>query len=78
MPLFYTATILRLHSLNDIENGQHLAFMRLVYNIIGVVVAVFVVLYPFPHLTRPLRKADVARPEKRQPDEPSLASTRAL
>ena len=59
MPLFYTATILLLYSLNDIKAGQQLAFLRLVYNIIGVVVAVFVVLYPFPYLTRRLRKTDV-------------------
>ncbi len=58
MPLFYTATILILYSLNDIESGKDLAYMRLAYNIVGVVVAVFVVLYPFPLLTKRLRKRE--------------------
>jgi hypothetical protein len=58
MPLFYTATILILYSLNDLQGGKDLAFMRLVYNIVGVLIAVVVVLYPFPFVTRRLRRGE--------------------
>jgi len=48
MPLFYTATILILYSLNHIESGKDLAMLRLAYNLVGIAVAAFVVFYPFP------------------------------
>ena len=56
MPLFYTATILILYSLNDIESGKDLAMLRLAHNLVGIAVAVFVVFYPFPMLFGRLRK----------------------
>lgn len=64
MPLFYTATILILYSLNDIESGKDLAMLRLAYNLVGIAVAVFVVVYPFPMLTRRLRKKDATSHEE--------------
>jgi hypothetical protein len=56
MPLFYTATILILYSLNDIKSGKDLSMMRLAYNLVGIAVAVFVVYYPFPMLFGRLKK----------------------
>ena len=63
MPLFYTATILILYSLNDIESGKDLAMLRLAYNLVGIAVAAFVVFYPFPMLTKRLRKGEQAPQE---------------
>ncbi len=56
MRLFYAATILVLCSLNDLESGKDLAFIRLVCTIAGVLIAVVVVLYPFTFVTRWLRQ----------------------
>ena len=50
MPLFYTATILTLYSLYDITGAPELLAQRVIYNIVGVVIGVAVVLYPFPRL----------------------------
>jgi len=63
MPLFYTATILILYSLNDIEGGKDLAMLRLAYNLVGIAVAAFVVFYPFPMLAKRLRKGEQAPQE---------------
>ena len=62
MPLFYTATILILYSLNDISSGKDLAMLRLAYNLVGIAVAVFVVFYPFPFVTNWLRRREEATP----------------
>jgi hypothetical protein len=57
IPLFYTATILLLYSLGDIGSGKQLAIYRFAYNLIGILIAVLVVYYPFPLLARRLKKA---------------------
>jgi len=48
VPLFYTATILLLYSANDLSSGPATVLERVFYNVIGVVIAVIVVVYPFP------------------------------
>ena len=50
MPLFYTATILLLYSANDLSGGTENIVQRVAYNLIGIIVAVLVVIYPFPHI----------------------------
>jgi hypothetical protein len=55
IPLFYTATILLLYSLNDISQGKQLAIYRFAYNLVGILVAILVVYYPFPLLSRHLK-----------------------
>ena len=60
MPLFYTATILILYSLNDIKSGKDLSMLRLAYNLVGIAVAVLVVFYPFPMVTKWLRRREEA------------------
>lgn len=57
MPFFYTATILIIYSLSDISKGPELAIQRIIYNLIGVFIALFVVWYPFPVLMRKLNSA---------------------
>lgn len=47
---FYTATILILYSINDLSMGPSMAIQRIVYNMVGVLVAIFVVFYSFPRL----------------------------
>lgn len=54
MPLFYTATILVLYSLNDLGN-RVIITERVLFNIVGIIVAMCVVIYPFPRLMRMLR-----------------------
>lgn len=53
---FYTTTILILYSLSDISLGPTLAVQRIAYNMVGVLVAIFVMFYPFPFLMRRLDK----------------------
>jgi hypothetical protein len=48
MPFFYTATILLLYSANDISSGVENIVQRVAYNLVGIIVAVIVVTYPFP------------------------------
>lgn len=50
MPLFYTATILILYSANDISAGNDNVIQRVVYNLVGIIIAIGVVTYPFPKL----------------------------
>lgn len=50
MPLFYTMTILLIYSINDIADGPVMAAQRVFYNLIGVLVALLVVWYPFPRI----------------------------
>ncbi len=49
---FYTATIIVLYSLNDMSQGPLIAIQRVAYNLVGIVIAVFVVYYPFPKITK--------------------------
>jgi hypothetical protein len=51
---FYTVTILILYSINDLSEGPLVAAQRIAFNMIGVLIAVLVVLYPFPKLMRRL------------------------
>jgi hypothetical protein len=53
---FYTATILILYSINDLSQGPTLAIQRIAYNLVGVLIAIFVVLYPFPRFMKRIDK----------------------
>jgi uncharacterized membrane protein YccC len=52
MSLFYTATILLLYSANDISSGADNVLMRIFYNLVGITIGVFVVVYPFPRMVK--------------------------
>ena len=52
LPFFYTATILLLYSVNDITSGTEIILQRVAYNIVGIIVAIVVVVYPFPRLMK--------------------------
>lgn len=52
MPFFYTATILLLYSANDLSSGTENVLQRVFYNLVGIIVAVIVVTYPFPLLMK--------------------------
>ena len=55
MPLFYTATILLLYSLNDIESGTEVASQRVAYEMVGIAVGLAVAIYPFNLLMQRIR-----------------------
>jgi hypothetical protein len=57
IPLFYTATILLLYSVNDISAGQDNVLMRVFYNLVGISVGLFVVMYPFPRVVKKIKSA---------------------
>ena len=40
IPLFYTATILLLYSANDLSSGTSTVLERVLYNVIGIVIAI--------------------------------------
>jgi hypothetical protein len=61
MPLFYTATILLLYSANDLAGGTETALQRVAYNLIGILIGLAVVIYPFPYLFRRLRSPAAAQ-----------------
>lgn len=63
IPLFYTATILLLYSLNDLPSSRTVAFERVAYNIIGITIGMLVVIYPFPHLMKALNKSAIKTPQ---------------
>jgi uncharacterized membrane protein YccC len=48
---FYTATIIVLYSLNDISMGATIAIQRVAYNLVGILIGIFVVFYNFPRIT---------------------------
>ncbi len=50
VPFFYTATILLLYTANDLSSGTENIWQRVAYNTIGIIIAVIVVIYPFPFL----------------------------
>lgn len=52
LPFFYTATILLLYTANDLSSGSENIWQRVVYNTIGVIVAIIVVVFPFPLLMK--------------------------
>lgn len=52
VPFFYTATILLLYSANDLSSGTENVLQRVFYNLVGIIVAVIVVTYPFPLLMK--------------------------
>lgn len=52
VPFFYNATILLLYSANDISAGMTNVVERVIYNLIGIIIAIIVVVYPFPVLMR--------------------------
>jgi uncharacterized membrane protein YccC len=49
---FYTATIIVLYSLDDISKGNTVAMQRVAYNLVGILIGVFIIYYPFPFITR--------------------------
>lgn len=49
---FYTATIIVLYSLNDISQGSTIAIQRVAYNLVGILIGVFIIFYPFPRITK--------------------------
>jgi hypothetical protein len=60
MPFFYTATILILYSANDLASGKEIAWDRLVYNNVGIIIGLAVVYFSFPIITK-LRDKAVAK-----------------
>ena len=48
IPLFYTATILILYTANDLTSGKTNVFTRIAYNLVGILIGMLVVIYPFP------------------------------
>ena len=52
IPFFYTATILLLYSANDLSKSTSTILQRVTYNVIGIVISIIVVTYPFPFLMR--------------------------
>jgi uncharacterized membrane protein YccC len=59
MPLFYTATILLLYSANDLTTGKSNILQRVAYNMVGIVIAILVVIYPFPLLMKKVNPKSV-------------------
>jgi len=55
IPLFYTATILILYSVNDISASQTFVWQRVMYNMVGITIGIMVVIYPFPFLMKRLK-----------------------
>ncbi len=61
MPFFYTATILLLYSANDLSTGKSNILQRVAYNLVGIVIAAIVVIYPFPLLMKKVNpKLDIS------------------
>ena len=52
IPFFYTATVLLLYTANDLSSGSENIWQRVVYNTIGVIIAIIVVVFPFPLLMK--------------------------
>ena len=52
VPLFYTATILLLFSANDVSAGATTVLLRVLTNVTGIVIAIVVVVYPFPEIMK--------------------------
>jgi hypothetical protein len=48
---FYTATIIVLYSLNDLTQANTIAMQRVGYNLVGILIGVFIIYYPFPRIT---------------------------
>ena len=55
VPFSYTATIILLYSAFDLDSGPLIALERVAYNLVGILIGLFVVLYPFPALMRRVR-----------------------
>jgi uncharacterized membrane protein YccC len=52
LPFFYTATVLLLYTANDLSSGTENIWQRVVYNTVGVIIAIIVVVFPFPLLMK--------------------------
>lgn len=52
IPLFYTATILILYSVNDISTARSTILNRVFYNLVGITIGIIIVIYPFPALMK--------------------------
>lgn len=57
MPLLYTATILMLYSMNDPSASGALQAQRIAYNTVGIVIAMLVIWYPFPFISKRISKS---------------------
>jgi hypothetical protein len=55
--VWYTATILILYGLNDLDTTPLLALQRIGYNLIGVIIGVLFSLYTFPFIFKRIEKA---------------------
>jgi hypothetical protein len=49
---FYTTTIIILYSLNDISIANTIAIQRVAYNLVGILIGIFIIYYPFPVITK--------------------------
>lgn len=52
MPIFYNAVILLLYSKVGATSGSNLVNIRILYNLLGIAIALFFVYYPLPYITR--------------------------
>jgi len=52
IPLFYTATILILYSVNDITTARATILNRIMYNLVGITIGILIVIYPFPNIMK--------------------------
>jgi len=59
MPFFYTATILLLYSANDLSSGSDNVLQRVAYNLVGIIIAIIVVVYPFPFIMKKINPKNV-------------------
>jgi len=61
-PLFYTATILLLYSANDLSSSTSVIWQRVGENLLGILIAIGVVVYPFPALMKKINpRTTIAR-----------------
>jgi uncharacterized membrane protein YccC len=61
IPFFYTATVLLLYSANDLSSGTSTVLQRVAYNVVGIVIAVVVVVYPFPLIMKKVNPKTTVR-----------------
>lgn len=52
----YTATIMTLYVMNDLSTAPLLSMQRIIYNLIGVMIGVWIAMYPFPRIFSRIRR----------------------
>lgn len=55
----YTATIMTLYVLNDLPGAKELSWDRILFNLVGVGIGVWVAMYPFPRLFNKIKEVSV-------------------